>query len=177
MHRSSILGKHLALVVVDAQRKFAIDRPDWAEIMRPGVEGMNRYMRMFREAGRPVILMAFQGETHNPYWGDDGDEWLQGLDVQSSDIILEKTAMSSFKNTKLEETLKTTDSDAIIIIGAYAELCVAATFYSAIEHDFSAYIGKGAIIAWTNPGGIEATELLCGLATEDLVRSKLAEEK
>ena len=177
MHRSSILGSNLALVVVDAQRKFSIDRPDWAEIRDPGVAGMNRYMRMFREAGRPVILMAFQGETHNPYSGDDGDEWLQGLDVQPSDIIVDKTCMSSFKNTELEETLKRTGSDTVVIIGAYAEFCVAATFFSAIEHDIHAYIGKGGIIAWNNPGGIEATEMLCGTASEELIRSKLFEKK
>ena len=74
MHRTQLLGDKAALVVVDVQRKFSIDRPDWEEIRDKGVAGMNRYMDMFRRAGRPVILMAFEGETHNPYNGDDGDD-------------------------------------------------------------------------------------------------------
>ena len=173
MHRSQILGNNLALIVVDAQRKFAINRPDWPEIMRPGVEGINRYARMFRQAGRPVIFMAFEGETHNPYDGDDGDEWLQGLEVEPTDIIVTKYAMSSFKGTELDAVLKRYNTEAVVVVGAYAELCVAATYYSAVEHDYHAYIGKGAIIAWTNPGGVEAVELISGVATEDLVRDKL----
>ncbi len=173
MNRKQILGKNAALVVVDVQRKFSIDRPDWPELRQKGVEGMNRYMDMFRRAGRPVILMAFEGETHNPYFGDDGEEWLQGLDVQPTDIILTKYGMSSFKSTKLEQTLKDTDSDIIIVIGMYAELCVAATYFSGIEHDFSSYVGHNGMISWNNPGGLEATELLCGTVTEELVREKL----
>lgn len=173
MKRSSILGEKAALVVVDVQRKFSIDRPDWLEIRQKGVEGMNRYMSTFREAGRPVILMAFEGETHNPYDGDDGDEWLQGLDVRDGDIILTKYGMSSFKNTELEETLKKTGSDIMVVIGMYAEFCVAATFFSGIEKDFSSYIGHDGMIAWNNPGGLEATEMLCGTVTLDMVREKL----
>ncbi|MBR5998879.1 MAG: isochorismatase family protein, partial [Candidatus Methanomethylophilaceae archaeon] len=81
--------------------------------------------------------------------------------------------MSSFKNTMLEQTLKDTGSDIMVVIGMYAEFCVAATFFSGIERDFSSYVGDGGLIAWNNPGGIEATELLCGTATEELVREKL----
>ena len=173
MHRTSILGNNLALVVVDVQRKFSLDRPDWPEIRQKGVDGMNRYMDMFRKAGRPVILMAFEGETHNPYFGDDGDEWIQGLRVEPTDLIVTKYGMSSFKDTLLEKTLMETGSDVIVVIGMYAELCVAATYFSGIEHDFSSYIGKGGIISWQNPGGIEATEMICGMASEDLVRQKL----
>ena len=173
MHRTHLLGNNLALIVVDAQRKFSIDRPDWAEIRDPGVAGINRYARMFRKAGRPVIFMAFEGETHNPYDGDDGDEWLQGLEFEPTDIVVKKYAMSSFKGTELDAVLKRTNTDSVVIVGAYAELCVAATYFSATEHDYSSYIGKGAIIAWTNPGGVEATELMCGMATEELVKEKL----
>ncbi len=173
MKRTSMLGEKAALVVVDAQRKFSIDTPDWPEIRQKGVDGMNRYMRLFREAGRPVILMAFEGETHNPYNGDDGDEWLQGMEVKDTDIILTKYAMSSFKKTELEKTLKDTGSDIMVIVGMYAEFCVAATFFSGIEHDFSTYIAHDGLIAWNNPGGIEATEMLCGTVPYEMVRAKL----
>ncbi len=173
MMRSSMLGTKAALVVVDVQRKFSIDTPDWPEIRKKGVDGMNRYMDLFRQAGRPVILMAFEGETHNPYNGDDGDEWMQGLDVKDTDIVLTKYAMSSFKKTELEKTLRETGSDIIVVIGMYAEFCVAATFFSGIERDFSSYIGQGGVIAWNNPGGIEATEMLCGTATFEMVKEKL----
>ena len=177
MERKSILGKKAALIVVDVQRKFSLDKPEWPEIRQKGVEGMNRYMSMFREAGRPVILMAFEGETHNPYFGDDGDEWLQGLEVKDTDIVLKKYGMSSFKDTELEKTLKETGSDIIIVIGMYAELCVAATFYSGIEHDFSSYVGHGGMIAWCGDKGLEAAELVCGTVTEDMVRDKLGLKK
>ena len=174
MHRTSIIGDDLALVVVDVQRKFAIDRPDWDSIRDKGVKGMNRYLEMFRKAKRPVIVMAFEGDTHNPYYGTDGEEWLQGLNIkEDSDIILKKYGMSSFKNTELEATLKKLNVSTIIVIGMYAEFCVAATFFSGIEHDFSTYIGQGGLISWNNPGGVEATELLCGTASEELVKTKL----
>ena len=173
MKRTEMLGENTALIVVDAQRKFPVDVPDWESVRDAGVAGINRYAEMFRKAGRPVFLMYFEGESHSLYEGDDGDEWLQGLHVEPSDIVVVKRYMSSFKGNDLEEQLRSRGVDCVLICGPYAEFCVSATYFSAAERDFWAYLAHGALISWNNPGGCEAAEMLCGTVDEETVRRKL----
>ena len=66
MQRDYIYGEKAALVVVDPQRKFTLPTDDWEEIRGRTVPEINRYARLFREHGLPVIFIAFQGPAHIP---------------------------------------------------------------------------------------------------------------
>ena len=172
MPEREVRGKCPVLLLVDPQRKFARIREDWQEAIRTGVEGMNRFIAAFRDAGAPVIFMRYIGPSHIAYDGDDGDEWLEGID-SGSDLVLDKPFMNSFRGTALEEELVRIGADTIVIAGMVTQACVISTYYSAFDHGFTPYLAKGAIIA-TEDAKNEAAEALCGMATLSGVERCLA---
>lgn len=172
MMRDRIWGSSLALVVVDPQRKFALKDPEWSEIRDRAVEGMNRYIRIFREHSAPTIFIHFDGQPHVPYEGADGDDWLQGIDFRDSDIVVHKGCMSCFKQTDLEEVLRGLGIDSILLIGMLTEYCVTSTYFSASERGISACLGKGALIEYNHDGN-HAAEIICSTVTEDVVETFL----
>ena len=168
MQRDYIYGEKAALVVVDPQRKFTLPTDDWEEIRGRTVPEINRYARMFREHGMPVIFIAFQGPAHIPYPGDDGDEWLQGIETEPSDIVVKKKNMSCFKETELADVLTKAGVDHVFLAGMLAEFCVTATYFSAIERNFGAVILPSAIIAY-RPEGLEADKVLLNWTSDDVL--------
>ena len=110
-----IWGRKMALVIVDPQRKFSLKVPDWDERMGSAVEGMNRFSRIFRRYGAPVILVRFEGASHCSYEGDDGDDWLPGLETSPSDIVVPKRNMSCFKETDLLKVMQENGIDCALV--------------------------------------------------------------
>lgn len=168
MLRDSIRGTKMACVVVDPQRKFYLKHPDWESIRDSAVKNINRYTGLFRERGLPVIFIHFDGPTHEPYPGDDGDEWLQGIESSDSDIIVHKKFMSCFRQTDLEQILTDLNADCILLAGMLTEFCVISTYYSASERGIAPYMAKGALISYNDKGN-EAAELICSTVEEDVL--------
>lgn len=170
MEYGHINGTRAALVVVDPQRKFFLKRDDWDEIRDRAVSEINRYARLFREHGMPVVFIHFDGPTHEPYPGTDGDEWLQGLEVLENDSIVHKTAMSCFKKTDLEHVLKELGADSIVLCGMLTEYCVCSTYFGAKERDIFATTLPSAMIPF-NENGAEAGKIIMNhISDEDLAR-------
>lgn len=81
MMLDNIWGSRMALLVVDMQRKFAMERDDWDNTRYSVVSEINSLAEMFRSYGRPVIFVATDGEGHGLCKGNDGDGWLEGLEA------------------------------------------------------------------------------------------------
>ena len=153
-------GTKLALVIVDPQRKFTLTTDDWSERMSEAVKGINEFSRIFRKHGAPVIFIHFDGASHCDYKGDDGDEWLPGIEFCDSDIVVHKSHMSCFKETDLEKVLKDNGVDCAVYVGMLAEFCVVTTYFASAERKVSPFIGKGATIAYYSEGN-QAVEVIC----------------
>ncbi len=154
------IGDRPALLLVDPQRKFSRIREDWKEAMEAGVEGMNRFISVFRRAGAPIVFMRYVGPSHLTYDGDDGDEWLEGIDFRS-DLVLDKGYMNSFRETCLAEKLSEMGVDSLVIAGMVTQACVMSTYYAAFDHGFLPHLAKGALIS-TEDRINDAPEVLCG---------------
>lgn len=72
--------------------------------------------------------------------GTSGTKPLTELEVEESDIILEKRRFSAFFKTDLDQTLRTFGIDTVAIGGLNTHFCVLATVFDAICHDFSTII-------------------------------------
>ncbi len=160
MRSGYVWGKKLALVIIDPQRKFSLDLPDWASRRDSAVAGINAFARIFRENGAPVVFIHFDGASHTGYPGDDGDEWLQGIETDPSDIVVHKQNMSCFKQTELEEVLRSRGVDCAVYTGMLTEYCVISTYFGSSERSIFPYLGEGALIPY-NAEGNKAAELIC----------------
>jgi len=160
----------MAFVIVDPQRKFTLDVPDWNARASSAVDSINRFAREFRDRGLPVIFIHFDGESHCRYDGTDGDEWLEGIETSDSDTIVHKEHMNCFKQTDLEKVLRDAGADCVLFGGMLTEYCVISTYFAASEREFTPYLAKDALIPY-NEDGNEAAQLICGtVPLEVLVR-------
>ena len=155
MQREYIYGKKAALVVVDPQRKFTLPTDDWEEVRGRTVPEINRYARIFREHGLPVIFIAFQG-----------------IETEPTDIVVEKKNMSCFKETELADILTKEGVDHVFLAGMLAEFCVTATYFSAIERNFGAVLLPSATIAY-RPEGLEADKVLLNWTSDEVLMAYL----
>jgi len=138
----------IALVVVDVQRKFMGNgRTKIRELTEKHLDTINFAIESFREAGRPVIFVEFDGKGECVvYDADDGDEYVQGLSVSPKDIVVHKRHMNSFKDSCLAEVVKGCGCDCILVTGLVAQYCVMATYFGAFDHCITPYMMKDGII-------------------------------
>ncbi|AGI48227.1 isochorismatase family protein Amidases nicotinamidase -like protein [Thermoplasmatales archaeon BRNA1] len=170
---TDLYGKKMGLVVIDAQRKFCNDRPDWSEKVDELVFRINRLMFMFRQAGRPVVVVQYEGVTHcRPYEGTDGDEYFRGLAVEPGDIVVTKHTMNSFKETDLEDVLRKLGYDMILLCGTVSQYCVMSTYFGALDREIIPYFAHDATIS-TADEITAASEIVCKTLEESTVAQHL----
>ncbi len=80
--------------------------------------------------------------------GTGGTKPLKELEVEASDIILDKRRFSAFFKTDLDQTLRTFGVDTVAIGGINTHFCVLATAFDAVCNDFSTVILEDASAAF-----------------------------
>jgi len=169
--------KRIALLIIDPQRKFWSDRPDWEEARDGAVLRMNRLIHIFRRAGAPIIVVKYEGyENCRPYDGDDGDDYFPGLVLGSDYPVIWKRTINSFRDTGLGDILRKAGVDRLVLAGSMTNRCIMAAYYGALDNDMVAYLGQGASVA-SSKDHQAACELICGTVTEDTVCEHLGVPK
>ncbi len=139
-----------ALVVVDmikdnvnTRRHGLLDRE--ATKIIPNILTLTR---TFRLRGEKVVFACdsfMEGDFifggHMPphaIRGTGGDQPIDELEMQSSDLFLAKRRMSSFHKTDLDQTLRTWQIHTVVVCGVVTNVCVLLTVMDAIQNDFRA---------------------------------------
>jgi nicotinamidase/pyrazinamidase len=104
--------------------------------------------RTFRRYGEKVIFACdsfmeddfiFGGRMRpHAIRGTGGDQPIDELEMQSSDLFLAKRRMSSFHKTDLDQTLRTWKIHTVVVCGIVTNVCVLLTVMDAIQNDFRA---------------------------------------
>ena len=155
---------------MDMQNKFA------SGALRAPTEGIlpaiNAAMSMFREAGRPVVLIKMDGEGHGTEGIEDPDGFVRGLRTGSEDIVVHKTEMNAFCGTGLGDILRDRGVDGAVICGLVAKWCVHATYFGAYDESICPYLLRGGT-ASSDPKDTAMVEALCKtVGPEDIVRNR-----
>ena len=174
MIMEEIWGKSLAFVVIDAQKKFYLERSDWNERLVVAVDGINAFADEFRKAGKPVIFVRFNGPTCRPYEGDDGDDLFEGIRFEDGDIYVDKDHIDSFHDTDLEEIVRSHGCDTVVLAGTVAQFCVISTYYSAFEHNLKTYLAHDLCLG-TDAKAEESVEYICKVLTLDRIKRFFSE--
>lgn len=84
--------RRVALVVVDAQNKFLVGASEQAIRGKEAhVPVIAEAVRMFHEAGRPVVFILYDGLTHYMDRNTaEGDAIFEGIDARPDDIYVHK---------------------------------------------------------------------------------------
>ena len=171
VHAVGFHDKKPALLVIDVQNKFTEITDGLKRSMLGKMETVNGAIDLFRERGRPVIYMLFDGMGHLDREIDEPDSLIPEIRKPlDGEHQVHKTVMNSFHNTDLESILKNMDCDSIVIVGLVAHLCVAATYYSAYYHAISPSILKGGEAATDEPNVEHVEAILNHVTMDDLLR-------
>ena len=141
-------GKKMAFVVVDVQKKFHDIQEDYVLSHDFRIYRINQISKLFREHGRPVIFVKYVGgDEYRLYKGDDGDDFFDGIEVEDSDIIVEKHHMNSFRDSGLDKVVKDAGCDSILIAGTVTQYCVLATYFGAFDYDIIPFMAQSATMS------------------------------
>jgi nicotinamidase-related amidase len=164
----------IALVVIDMQRKFMPD--ECTELIadtQKRLGTINEAIKLFRDAGRPVIFVKYDGPPNCVYYPyDDGDEFVKGLDFRPGDTVVHKDDMNSFKQTELADTVRTVGCESVLLTGLVAQYCVISSYYGAYDFDIVSYLLKGGVIS-NDEKNVDAVEILCKSFTLDDVKENI----
>jgi nicotinamidase-related amidase len=121
-----------ALIVIDMQQGSfgpATPRHDATGL----VDRLNRLARAVRAEGGAVIFVQHDGPPGDPHHREaPGWRLLPALEVRPDDMIVHKTSCDAFLGSGLEEVLRESGIDRLIITGCATDYCVDATVRSAL---------------------------------------------
>jgi nicotinamidase-related amidase len=121
-----------ALIVIDMQQgSFGPDsrRHDAAGL----VERLNHLARTVRADGGVVVFVQHDGLPGDPHHPEAaGWHLLPGLEARPDDTIVRKTSCDAFLGTVLDEVLRESGIDRLIITGCATDYCVDTTVRSAL---------------------------------------------
>lgn len=160
----------VALIIVDMQNKFTAETEGLAESVDSIVGTVNSAIRLFRDAGNPVVYMEFDGRgTCLSEYGHDGDDLVPGLEPPlEGERVLHKTVMNSFNGTGLGDHLREEGCSGVVVCGLVAHYCVLATYFGAFDLGFDARILRGGVAATKKENAEMTQSITLTVAIEDL---------
>lgn len=153
------LGHRPALLIVDIINAFTDpDCPLGSEA--DGVVEANRaLLKAFREKQLPVVFttVAYHGESQARVFRDrvpalnilePGTAWVEvdpRLEPLEGEPVIEKQWASAFFKTRLNEILKASRVDSLVVTGLTTSGCVRATAVDGLQNDYKVVIPREAV--------------------------------
>ena len=126
-----------ALLIIDMQKgSFTSKTPRFDT--KGVVKRMNELSDLFRKSELPVIYIQHDG-TGSGEFEKNTSEWeiLNSLNVQSTDILIDKYANDVFYNSELQAKLTELNATELLITGCATDFCVESTVQSALAKDYN----------------------------------------
>ncbi len=126
-----------ALLIIDMQKGdfTPITRRFDAENV---IKRINQLAKLFRKAKMPVIYIQHDGTAMGEFVKNTPDwELLDTLNVEATDIRIDKYANDVFYNSKLQSKLIELNVSELFITGSATDFCVESTVQSAITKNYN----------------------------------------
>lgn len=139
------------LVIIDAQREY-VDGALPLEGVNEAVAEIGRLLARARKSGTPVIHIVHKGKgaLFNP--AAPGFEIVAPLRPVAGETVVEKSNVSAFADTRLEEAIQRTNRKNLIIVGFMTHNCVSSTARAAMDKGYLPTIVAAATATRDLPG-------------------------
>ncbi len=131
------------LLIIDIQRDYF---PGGAyPLVEPesAAAQAGRLLEQFRESGEPVIHLQHVWDAPEATFmrpGTEGVEIAPEVAPAAGELVLTKAQPNGFLDTPLEETLRSSEPDDLVVAGMMSSMCVDATVRAAVDLGFSATV-------------------------------------
>ncbi|MEJ4100866.1 isochorismatase family protein [Corynebacterium mastitidis] len=166
-----------ALLIHDMQRHFLRPFARGQEPAASLVANVARLRDAARAAGIPVFYTAQSAEQSERERGLLSDVWgpglvgqpeaaeiVPGLEPEEGDVVLTKRRYSAFARADLEERLRSTGRDQLVIVGVYANIGCAVTAADAFMRDIQPFLVADAVADFSLEEHRRAVEWVAGRA-------------
>jgi len=126
-----------ALLIIDMQKgSFTSKTPRFDT--EGVVKRMNELSDLFRKSGLPVIYIQHNGSGTGEF-DKNSSEWelLNSLNVESTDVLIDKYANDVFYNSELQAKLTELNATELLITGCATDFCVESTVQSALAKNYN----------------------------------------
>ncbi|KAG4414664.1 phospholipase C type enzyme [Cadophora malorum] len=163
---STASTKDSVLVIIDAQNEYANGQLK-TENVASTRKAISSLLEKYRAANAPLVHIVHQTPSGAPVFTPDTDlaKEFAELEPKSGEKVIGKQQPGSFTGTDLEEYLKSTGKNKLVLTGYMAHVCVSTTARQAAERGYDVLIAEDAVGDRNIPG----------VQAEDLVRVALAE--
>jgi nicotinamidase-related amidase len=134
-----------ALLVIDVQNEWLEGSDGLRASVEMRAEAINEVIAIFRKKELPIIVVYHMDKDGSPTPGTKGFEFHQSIKIEGTDKKVVKNYPNAFNRTELERILKDEGCDTVLLAGLSATGCVLATFFGAIDKDFSPYLVRDAV--------------------------------
>ena len=124
------------LIIIDVQKAMFIGENKSLYNGKVVLDNIQELIKKAREKSIKIIFNQHTDTEGEYKKGCISWELSKELDVQSIDIIVEKTSWDSFYNTKLLDILHDYEIKELIIAGMQTEFCIDTSIRSAYSHGF-----------------------------------------
>lgn len=138
-----------AFLIIDMQKKFVNDSQKYFPELKHVADHIDHVASFFRKRSLPVIFI-YDEESCKP--GDPEFEFTDLIVKQETDKTILKMHGNSFKETELENIIKSMGIDFILISGFKAEACVLSTIHGAIDRNISFAVLRDGILSTSEDG-------------------------
>jgi len=143
------LPQHAALIIIDVQKGF--DDRKWGTRNNPGAEErIATLLAAWRRTGRPVFHIQHLSNSGssplNPR--NPGCEIKEIVRPLEDEQVFQKRVNSAFIGTDLENTLRRSGIQTVVIVGLTTPHCVSTTTRMAANLGFEVYLPSDAIAAF-----------------------------
>ena len=140
------------LIIIDAQREYVDGSLPLAGV-DAAIAETAQLLNRARKSGTPIIHIAHKGK--GALFNPNGKyfEIVAALHPQEGETIIEKTRVSAFAETKLEEAIQRTGRKNLIITGFMTHNCVSSTARAAMDKGYMPTIVAAATATRDLPDG------------------------
>ncbi|MCD4770790.1 cysteine hydrolase [archaeon] len=136
-----------ALVLIDFEKEWVDGDSDYFVGDVSDIVGkVNRLIGFCRRKDYKIIFVRHIEESGNAFIeGSKSVEFIDGIDVKDSDLVVEKKRISSFFKTDMKKSLE--GVSGIVVCGILTNLCVRSFVEGAYDRDFGIKVIKDCCVA------------------------------
>jgi len=150
---STASTKDSVLVIIDAQNEYA-DGHLKTENVASTRKAISTLLEKYRAASAPLVHIVHQTPPGAPVFTPDTDlaKEFAELTPKSGEKVIEKQHPGSFTGTDLDQYLKGTGKNKVVLTGYMAHVCVSTTARQAAEKGYDVVVAEGAVGDRNIPG-------------------------
>ena len=134
-----------ALLIIDIQNAYL----DWMsqEDQDQVFQYINASIKIFRDAGLPIIRVYNTDPDYGPAEGTEAFEFTETVPMLPDDPMVIKNYANGFIKTDLQKILKKQDVNTLFLCGLSATGCVLATYFGAKDLNYDTFMIKKALLS------------------------------